>query len=288
MRIPLIGTMLWRVPLLLSVSLAGILGASMILGLEKLALYFPERTLEATPQAAGLAYEDVWFPATDGVTLHGWLVPAPEARFTIVWFHGNAGNISHRVHNIGYLHRLLKTNVFIFDYRGYGRSQGSRFSLSEQATYRDAEGAAAFLRSRQDLAHTRLVYFGRSLGAAVAVELARHDPPAGLILETTFSSLKDVARVHYPYAPLFFLQTKYETVRKLPEIRVPVLILHGDQDEVVPLEQAKRLYAAANEPKMLYVIHGARHNDTYMVGGTDYFEVWARFLQSLDHEPKKL
>ena len=193
----------------------------MILGLEKFALYFPERRLEATPQSVGLDYEEVWFAAADGVKLHGWLVPAPGARFTVVWFHGNAGNISHRVSNIGYLHRLLRTNVFIFDYRGYGQSQGGRFSLSEEATYRDAEGAMAYLRSRRDLAGTSFVYFGRSLGAAVAVELTRHDPPAGLILETTFSTLKDVARVHYPFVPLFFLQIKYETVRKLPEIRDP-------------------------------------------------------------------
>ena len=285
---PVVGTMLWRVLLLASVSLVGILGVIMILGLEKFALYFPERQLEATPQSVGLVYEDVWFAAADGVKLHGWLVPAPGARFTVVWFHGNAGNISHRVSNIGYLHRLLRTNVFIFDYRGYGQSQGGRFSLSEEATYRDAEGAMAYLRSRRDLAGTRFVYFGRSLGAAVAVELTRHDPPAGLILETTFSTLKDVARVHYPFVPLFFLQTKYETVRKLPEIRVPILILHGDKDEVVPLEQAERLYAAANEPKTLHVIHGGRHNDTYVVGGTKYFDVWAQFLQSLDRLPNDL
>ncbi len=260
----------------------------MILGLEKLALYFPVRALEATPQAVGLAYQDIWFPAADGVMLHGWFVPAPEARFTIVWFHGNAGNVSHCVHNIGYLHRLLQTNVFIFDYRGYGQSQGSRLGLSEQATYWDGEGSLAYLRSQHDLARTRFVYFGRSLGAAVAVELARHDPPAGLILETTFTTLKDIARVHYPFLPLCFLRTKYETVRKLPEIRVPVLVLHGDRDEVVPLEQAQRLYAAANEPKTFHVIRGARHNDTYVVGGSEYFQVWARFLETLDQQPVKL
>jgi len=281
-KTPPIRTMLWRVPLLTAVGPAGILGASMILGLEKFALYFPERPLEATPKIDGLAYEDVWFPAADGVKLHGWLIPAPGARFTVLFFHGNAGNISHCVANIGHLHRLLRANVFIFDYRGYGQSEGSLSSLSEQATYRDAEGALAYLRSRQDLDQTRLVYFGRSLGAAIAVELSRQHPPAGLILETTFATLKDIARVHYPYVPLFFLQTKYETLRKLPEIRVPVLIVHGDRDEIVPLEQAERLYAAANEPKSLYVIRGAHHNDTYVMGGNKYFEVWGKFLQSLD------
>jgi len=284
--IPPMRTMLWRVPLLMAVCLTGILGAFMILGLEKFALYFPERPLGATPRSEGLAYEDVWFSASDGVTLHGWLVPAPGARVTVIWFHGNAGNIGDRVHNIGYLHRVLRVNVFIFDYRGYGQSQGNRSDLSEEATYRDGQGAVAYLRGRSDVRQTAGVYFGRSLGAAVAVELARAHPPAGLILETAFTTLKDVARVHYPFVPLWFLRTKYESLQKIPEIRVPLLILHGDRDEVVPLEQAKRLYAAANEPKQLYVIRGAHHNDTYVAGGAAYFDVWARFLQSLEKRPE--
>jgi len=286
--IPPIRTMLWRVPLLAAVCLVGILGVVMILGLEKFALYFPDRPLGATPRSEGLAYEDVRFPASDGITLHGWWIPAPGARVTLVWFHGNAGNIGDRVHNIGFLHRVVGVNVFIFDYRGYGQSQGNRSDLSEEATYRDGRGALAHLSSRPDASRTRLVYFGRSLGAAVAVELARARPPAGLILETAFTTLKDVARVHYPFVPLWFLRTKYESLHKIPEIRVPLLILHGDRDEVVPLEQAKRLYAAANEPKQLYVIRGASHNDTYVVGGAAYFDVWSRFLQSLEARPGRV
>jgi uncharacterized protein len=254
----------------------------MILGLEKFALYFPERVLEATPLTDGLAYEDVRFPSADGLMLHGWFIPAPGARVTLCWFHGNAGNISHRVHHLGYLHRRFGLNVFIFDYRGYGQSQGGRFRLSERGTYRDAEGALAYLASRRELASTQLVYFGQSLGAAVAVEVARRHPPAGLVIETTFSTLKDVARVHYPYVPLWLLQTKYETAAKLPELQIPLLILHGDQDEVVPLAQAERLYAAANEPKTLAVVHGARHNDIYIVGSAEYFAAWGRFLKSLE------
>ena len=286
--IPPFRTMLWRVPLLVAVCLTGILGAVMILGLEKFALFFPDRPLGATPRSEGLAYDDVRFPASDGVMLHGWLVPAPGARVTLVWFHGNAGNIGDRVHNIGLLHRVLGANVFIFDYRGYGQSQGSLADLSEEATYRDGKGALAYLRARPDVSATRLVYFGRSLGAAVAVELARAQPPAGLILETAFTTLEDVARVHYPFVPLWFLRTKYESLRKIPEVRVPLLILHGDRDEVVPLEQAKRLYAAANEPKQLYVVRGAEHNNTYVIGGAAYFDVWSRFLKSLEDRPESL
>jgi fermentation-respiration switch protein FrsA (DUF1100 family) len=271
--------MAWRIPLLV----AGILGVTMFLGLEKLALYFPERTIVATPHNEGIAYEDVWFPASDGVRLHGWLVPAPDARTTIIWFHGNAGNISHRVNNISYLHRLLGVNVFIFDYRGYGRSAGHRFNLSEPATYRDGEGALAYLRSRKDLASTRFVYFGRSLGSAVAIELARQQPPAGLILETAFTSIKEMASIVAPYLPFpGLLRTKYDNLAKIPTVRVPVLILHGDQDEIVPYTLARRLFEAANPPKTFYTVHGAHHNDIYVVGGEPYFQAWGRFLKGLE------
>jgi fermentation-respiration switch protein FrsA (DUF1100 family) len=274
--------MLWRVPLLV----VAILGSGMFfLGLEKYLLYFPERILEATPKSQGLAFEEVRFPASDGVLLHGWLVPASGARHTLVWFHGNAGNISHRVHNIGYLHRLLGINVFIFDYRGYGLSAGGRSDLSEEATYRDAEGALAFIRGRPDLARTRLVYFGRSLGAAIAIEMARHHPPAGLILETPFTSIRDIARVHYPFVPRMFLRLKYDSLAKIPALRVPLLVLHGDRDEVVPLDQPQRLFQAANEPKTFYLIPGAHHNDTYIVGGDAYFAAVGRFLESLAPSP---
>jgi len=280
--IPPARTMAWRVPLLL----AGILGTSMLLGLERYVIYLPERTIEMTPQSEGLAFQDIWFPASDGLKLHGWLVPAPDARVTLVWFHGNAGNIGHRVDNIKqlhrYLHRPLIPNIFIFDYRGYGKSEGGFSDLSEEATYRDAEGALAYLRQRQDLAPTKVVYFGRSLGAAIAVEAARKQPPAGLILETPFTSIRDMAKVALPFLPVWGLvRTRYNSLEKIPEVRVPLLILHGDRDDVVPYEQGRRLFEAANEPKTLYTIRGARHNDTYIVGDRPYFAAWARFLQGL-------
>ena len=254
----------------------------MIFGLEKLILYLPERKLEATPLHEGLAYEDVWFSARDGLRLHGWFIPAAGARFTVLWFHGNAGNISHRVNNLKYLHRLLGVNVFIFDYRGYGQSEGRFLNLSERATYSDGAGAVDYLRGREEVRDTRIVYFGRSLGAAVAVEIARTAPPAGLILETTFTSIRDMSKVVLPYFPIrSLLRTRYETVKKLPELYVPLLIVHGDQDEVVPLEQAQRLLEAANPPKRLYTIHGAHHNDTYIVGGEAYFRTLDEFLRRL-------
>jgi fermentation-respiration switch protein FrsA (DUF1100 family) len=275
-------TLAWRAPLLL----AGILGTGMFLGLEKYVIYVPHRTLEATPREAGLAFEDVWFPAGDGLRLHGWLIPAAGARFTLVWFHGNAGNISHRVDNIQQLHRHLdrplRPTIFIFDYRGYGRSAGNLSDLSEEATYHDAAGALAYLRGRQDLAGTRLIYFGRSLGAAIAVEAAQRQVPAGLILETPFTSIRDMARVALPFLPVgSLLRTKYDSLTKIREVRAPLLVLHGDRDDVVPYEQGRRLFEAANPPKTFYTIRGARHNDTYLVGDRPYFEAWTRFLQGL-------
>lgn len=279
---PPLRTLVWRVPLLL----AGILGTGMFLGLEKYVIFVPDRTIEMTPQTQGLAYEDVWFPAGDGVKLHGWLVPGPDARFTLLWFHGNAGNISHRVDNIKWMHRYLDRqlvpNIFIFDYRGYGRSTGNLSDLSEEATYHDADGALAYLRGRRDITHTRLIYFGRSLGAAIAVEAARRQPPAGLILETPFTSIQDMARVALPLLPMgSLLRTKYDSLGKIRDIHVPLLVLHGDRDDVVPFEQGRRLFDVGNEPKTFYRIRGARHNDTYIVGGQPYFEAWARFLRGL-------
>lgn len=280
---PSVRTLAWRVPLLV----AGILGTGMLFGLEKYIIYAPTRAIETTPRSAGLAFEDVWFPAGDGAKLNGWLIRATDARFTLLWFHGNAGNISHRVENIASLHRFLaaplRPNIFIFDYRGYGRSEGSVSDLSEVATYRDAEGALAYLRGRQDLAHTKFVYFGRSLGTAVAIELARRHPPAGMILETPFTSIKDMAHAILPFLPIGgLLRTKYDSLSKIREVRVPLIILHGDRDEVVPYEQGRHLFEAANEPKSFFTIRGARHNDTYIVGDRPYFSAWARFLGSLE------
>ena len=275
---PPLRTLAWRVPLLL----AGVLGVLMMLGLEKYLIYVPERTLEMTPGDLAIPFAEVHFPARDGLRLHGWLIPAPDARLTLVWFHGNAGNISHRVENIALLRRAIPLNIFIFDYRGYGRSDGRLADLSEEATYHDAEGALAYLRGRADLRETRLVYFGRSLGAAIAVEMARHHPPAGLILETPFTSIKDMGRVLLPWLPIGGLvRTQYDSLAKIREVRAPLLILHGDRDEIVPFEQGRRLFEAANEPKIFHTIRGAHHNDTFVAGGRAYFDVWARFLGGL-------
>jgi fermentation-respiration switch protein FrsA (DUF1100 family) len=274
--------------------------------IERSFIYFPERELIGDPAEFGLAFDDVYFTASDGVRLHGWFVPGrggtveqgnigTEARseavplfqgsnvpdaasgVTWLWFHGNAGNISDRLENLHLLHQELDVNVFIFDYRGYGRSDGSP---SEQGTYRDAEAALAYLLSRTDVDPERIVYFGRSLGSAVAVELATRRPPFALILESPLPSIAELARHHYRFLPATgLLRTKYDSLSKIAKVRAPLLVLHGDQDDIVPFVAGMKLFDAANEPKRFYTIQGAGHNDTYIVGGREYFRALREFVE---------
>ncbi len=243
--------------------------------IERRFIYFPDRDLIADPADMGLAFEEVRLAARDGVQLHGWFVPG-DSEVTWLWFHGNAGNISHRLDNLRRLHDELRVAVFLFDYRGYGRSRGTP---SEEGTYLDAEAALAYLRSRDDVDVDRIVYFGRSLGAAVAVELATRHPPYAVILESPFPSIQDMARRTYPFLPVGrFLRTRYDSMAKVGRLAAPLLVLHGDRDDVVPLEAGRKLFDGAKEPKVFYAIRGAGHNDTYVVGGREYFRVLREFV----------
>ena len=247
--------------------------------LDRHFIFFPERDLEGDPGQAGLEFEDVFFTASDGVRLHGWFVPA-ESRTTLVWFHGNAGNIGHRVDNLSLLHRRTGLSIFIFDYRGYGRSEGD---ISEEGTYLDGQAALNYVRLEigRDL-ETDVILFGRSLGAGVAVEMAVRKRVRGLILESAFSSVRGMAKRVYPLLPsavvASFLKTDYDSLSKIRGVEAPLLVLHGDRDDVVPMEQGLELFEAANEPKRFYTIRGAGHNDTYVVGGDEYFQTLREFV----------
>jgi fermentation-respiration switch protein FrsA (DUF1100 family) len=244
--------------------------------IERHFIYFPSNDLTANPSDFGLAFEEVLFTASDDVQLHGWFVPG-EGGITWLWFHGNAGNISQRLENLKLLHDELGVSVFLFDYRGYGRSQGTP---SEKGTYRDAEAALAYLRSREDVDPERIVFFGRSLGTGVAVELATHYPPYGLILESPFLSIQDMAKRAYPILSLLpLLRTRYDSVGKIGKLEVPILVLHGDRDDIIPFEAGRTLFEKAKEPKNFYTITGAGHNDTYVVGGAEYFSVLRHFTE---------
>ena len=250
--------------------------------LDRHFIFFPERDLAGDPGQAGLEFEDVFFAASDGVRLHGWFVPG-ESRTTLVWFHGNAGNIGHRVDNLSLLHRRTDLSIFIFDYRGYGRSEGN---ISEEGTYLDGQAALDYIRLQKgrDL-ETEVILFGRSLGAGVAVEMAARNRVRGLILESAFSSVRGMAKRVYPLLPsavvASFLKTEYDSLSKIRGVEAPVMVLHGDRDRVVPFEQGLELFAAANEPKRFYTIRGAGHNDTYVVGGEEYFDALRDFVRDL-------
>lgn len=246
--------------------------------LERLFVFFPTSELRYTPGQVGLDFEDVYFTTEDGRRLHGWFV-AGSNDTTWLWFHGNGGNMGYRVEEMVLIHRRLGVNQFIFDYRGYGRSAGKP---SEQGIYRDARAALDYLRSRPDVLPEKIVYFGRSIGAAVAVELATSSPPRGLVLVAPFTSLGDMAAVAYPWLPLRrLLGNRYNSLALLPRVQRPLLILHGDQDEIVPLSQSERLFQAANAPKSLKVLPGAGHNDTYIAGGSFYWDALREFLDTL-------
>jgi uncharacterized protein len=243
--------------------------------MEEKFIFFPSAEIERTPRDAGLVFEDVYFTAADGVRLNGWLAPYPGAKITLLWFHGNAGNISHRVGGMRLLHDRVKANLFIIDYRGYGRSEGT---ASEKGTYEDARAALRYLRARKDIA-PHIAFFGQSLGAAVATELAAGENCLALILEAPFASIRDMARVVFPLLPIGpLLKTRYDVAERIKDVKAPILVLQGERDEVIPIEQGKKVFAAAPEPKEFYAIAGAGHNDTFHVGGNAYFDAIRNFI----------
>lgn len=238
-------------------------------------IYFPFRQLDATPADAGLAYEDVGIATADGLRLHGWYVPAPNARGTLLFLHGNAGNIGHRLDSLVIFHRL-GLSTLIIDYRGYGRSPGTP---SERGTYTDATAAWSWLTSTRGIEARRIVVFGRSLGAAVATELASRERPAGLILESPFPSVRAMARHYYPWLPSGLLvRIRYPLTDYLQRVRCPVLVVHSRTDEIVPFELGRRVYAAAPQPKWLLEIEGG-HNDGFLVSGAHYTAGLGAFLE---------
>lgn len=237
-------------------------------------LYFPDPVLAGTPSSVGLEYEDVWVRAEDGPRLHGWWIPAAKApaRAHVLFFHGNAGNISHRLDHARAL-AAVGCDVLLFDYRGYGRSAGTP---SEEGTYRDARAFAAALRARPGAFGARTLYLGESLGGGVAVALAIEAPPAGLVLQSTFTSVADMARLHYPMIPAAVVPDAYPTLRRVRSLRVPLLVIHGDRDEIVPVAHGRAIHDAALGPKHLEVVLGAGHNDLLWVAG----KAWAEAISS--------
>jgi hypothetical protein len=220
-------------------------------------VYFPGGPPQADPADAGLAFEERFFDTTDGVRLHGWWIPAQPTGPAVLLCHGNGGNIAGRLHIARALHEM-GLGVFLFDYRGYGSSAGTP---DEEGTYLDAQAAWELVTGPLGVAPDRLLLQGESLGGAVALELARRRGAAGLILESSFTSLPDVGATAYPWLPVRALaRIRYASLDKIGALDLPILILHSPEDEIVPFAHAGRLLAAAGERAHLHRTSGG-HND---------------------------
>ena len=243
-------------------------------------LYLPDmpgRQLEAAPDAIGLDYEDVSLDTSDGVRIHGWFVPGDATR-TLLYFHGNAGNISHRLHSIRQFHDL-GLSVMIIDYRGYGKSDGSP---GEDGLYRDAAAAWQYLTEVRAIPAGDIVVFGRSLGGSVATWLAAERSPGALIVDSSFTSVPDIGQEAYPWLPVRLLSRfQHATREHVTNASCPVLVVHSQHDEIIPFHHGEALFSAANEPKTFLELHGG-HNDAHFTSETVYIDGLRRFLRSIE------
>lgn len=270
----------WRMflrSIVLPIVIGMLLGSVFIVIFEEQMIYFPSKYPDGywEPERFGLTVEDCYFTTADNLRLHGWFIPSDKARATVLWCHGNAGNISHRI-DLAKKLLQLNVNVFIFDYRGYGRSEGEP---SEEGLYHDVVAAHDYLLTRHDVDSHRIVAYGQSLGSAVAVDLATKRRCKALIIEATFSSGSDVAKSLFWWLPIHpFIRSRFDSYSKIKTLHLPTLFIHGQQDRTIPISLGEKLFEAANEPKWFYKIPNADHNDTYIVGGEEYFRRIDEFL----------
>jgi len=256
-----------------------IMGASFYLfypQIENFFVFCPQRSFDFTPEQYQLSYKDVYFNTEDGKRLHGWFFPLKAELPVVLFCHGNAGNISHRLDNI----RLLLEQglqVFIFDYRGFGQSPGRP---SEKGIYRDGLAAYDYLVQKEQFPSRNIILFGRSLGSSVAIEVSLKRDVRSVILESAFTSTKAMAKTMF----LFFLLSpllpaNYNNLEKISRVNRPKLIIHGEKDEVVPFAMGQRLFDASKDPKFFFRVKGSGHNDTYVIGGMKYFKTFAAFVK---------
>ena len=259
-------------------ALAGLLMLNLLMYFQQpMMIFYPMEKLYQTPADWSLEYQDVAFEAEDGVQLHGWFIPNDASEHALLFFHGNAGNISHRRDSIEIFHRL-GLNVFIFDYRGYGRSGGRP---GEQGLYRDASAAWRFLTEEKQFAPGEIILFGRSLGGAVAARLAADVQAQGLILESTLSSAREFARdVFKVLSRLVVIRYDFNTVQHLQQVTYPVLVLHSPEDEIMPFHLGKKVYASANQPKRFVQMRGD-HNSGFYLSQPEYELALAGWLDSI-------
>ena len=265
---------------LLNLTLVLVLGYAVIVFLAYLLqdrlLYFPTRLLIATPEGVGLGFEPVTFGTEDGETLHGWWIPAEAERGVLLFCHGNAGNISHRLESIHIFHRM-GLSVLLFDYRGYGQSTGKP---SENGLYADGEAAWRYLTQTRGVDSLDVVLYGRSLGGAVATHLAAQHRSGALIVESAFTSVPDVAARHYPFLPVRTLtRTRFDNLGAIAAVQAPLLVIHSRRDEIIPFDHGQRLFEAATSHKAFLEIEGG-HNEGFLITGARYWEGIDAFLRN--------
>ena len=261
------------IKILLAVALFYIAAMIAIYFAQALFIYAPQmptRELVASPADIGLEYEELTIQTIDNEKINAWYIPTDksttEPTKTVLFFHGNAGNISHRLETIK-IYNNLGLDFLIFDYRGFGISTGKP---SEQGTYLDADAVWKYLIEERKLKPTDIIIAGRSLGGGVATELAKKVHPAMLILESTFTSMTEVSAKHYPFMPTgLIVKHEYETNLKLKDIHCPIVFAHSRNDEVIPYEHSQRNYATANEPKQFIELRGG-HGSGFLLSKINY------------------
>ncbi|NNL00037.1 MAG: alpha/beta hydrolase [Xanthomonadales bacterium] len=235
----------------------------------------PGRTLTATPADIGLEHEDVSLVTVDNEELHGWYIPATNPGGVVLFFHGNAGNISHRLESIEIFNEL-NLDVLIIDYRGYGQSTGK---ATEQGTYLDAQAAWDYLVDKRGVAPGDMVIFGRSLGGAVASWLAARTTPGAVILESCFTSGVDMAARLYPFLPARLItRLKYPVKDYVKQLSSPLLVVHSQQDEIIPFDMGQSIFTAAPEPKEIMQLSGD-HNGGFLLNRERYQAAIGKFLE---------
>ena len=240
-------------------------------------LFYPVKEVDVTPKEWGLPYDAVKIKLADKRKITGWYLPHPEANKTVLFLHGNGGNISHRGNSL-YIFHKLKLNVLIIDYPGYGESEGTP---SEKALYQSANAAWQYLVSNKKIKPKNIIIFGRSLGGAVAVDLASRVKAGGMILESTFSSVRDVVDIAFPVLSNFiYMRYSFNSLNKIKHVKSPVLFIHSPDDRTIPFQLGVKLFNAASSEKDFLQISGG-HNDGFMQSISPYMNSLRLFSQSI-------